>query len=63
MKTDLSGLNLRERLEKWAEVTALSLRLLEASLQKEFPNLSSQDLHLKVIGRLHAARQAKLPTK
>jgi hypothetical protein len=62
MKTDLTGLDLHERLEKWADVTALSLRLMEASLQIKFPALSSEELRLKVIEQLQAFRFAKLPT-
>lgn len=61
MKTDLSDLNLRERLEKWAEATALSLRLMEAALQIKFPALSSKELRLKVIEQLQVFRFAKLP--
>lgn len=61
MKTDLTGLDLHERLKKWADVTALSLRLMEASLQIKFPALSSEELRLKVIEQLHVFRFAKLP--
>ena len=63
VRADLTNFNVQESLKKWAEVTALSLRLLEASLQKEFPELSSQELRVKMIERLNIARQAKLPTE
>lgn len=58
MKADLTNINAHECLMKWAEVTALSLKLLEVSLQKEFPNLSSDKLRQKLIERLHAPRKA-----
>ena len=59
MKIDSSGIDVHERLQKWAEVTALSLRLLEASIQKEFPDLSPDEIHIKLIERLHASRRLK----
>ena len=61
MKTNTAGIDAHERLQNWAEVTALSLRLLEASIQKEFPDLSPEKIHTKLIERLHASRQLKLP--
>ena len=60
MKSDITDLDVKERLEKWAEITALSIRLVEASLQKEFPGLSSEELHIKVIERLHVFRRVRL---
>ena len=59
MRTDLTDLDVKERIEKWAEVTALSLRLLEALLLKEFSGLPSEELRLKVIERLHVLRHIR----
>ena len=59
MKIDSSGIDVHKRLQKWAEVTALSLRLLEASIQKEFPGLSPEEIHTKLTERLHASRRLK----
>ena len=60
MKIALKNLNVQENLMKWAEVTALSIRLIEASLHQEFPTLSSELLRQKLIERLHVFRAAKL---
>jgi hypothetical protein len=59
MKIDLTGLDLQDRLRKWSEVTALSLGLLEASLRKDFPDLSEEELRLKVIERLNTFRRVR----
>jgi len=59
MKADLTGLDLQDRLRKWSEVTALSLELLGASLRKDFPDLSEEELRLKVIERLHTFRRLR----
>jgi hypothetical protein len=60
MKAVLTDLDLQGRLKKWAEATALSLELLEASIKKDFPNLSEEELRLKVIERLNTFR--RIPT-
>jgi len=60
MKADLTGIDVQDRLKKWAEVTALTLELLEASIKKEFPDLSEEQLRLKVIERLNTFRQIRL---
>lgn len=60
MKTNPTDLDVQGRLKKWPEATALSLELLEASLKKDFPDLSEEELRLKVIERLNAVR--RLPT-
>lgn len=59
MKADLTSLDLQDRLRKWSEVTALSLELLEASLHKDFPELSEEELRFKVIERLHTFRRLR----
>jgi len=60
MATDLTGLDLQDCLRKWSEVTALSLGLLEAALQKDFPDLTGEDLRQKVIERLNTHRSLRL---
>ena len=45
IRADLTNIDIRESLERWAEVTALSLRLLEASLQNEFLYGCGQHCH------------------
>lgn len=60
MKADLTGIDVQDRLKKWAEVTALTLELLEASIKKKFPDLSEEQLRLKVIERLNTFRQIRL---
>jgi hypothetical protein len=59
MDNDFKGLNVQKRLMDWAEVTALSLMLLEASLRREFPSLSEKTLRLKVIERLNTYRNMR----
>lgn len=60
MKANLTGLDVQNRLKKWAEATALSLELLEASLKKDFPDLSEEELRLKVVERLNTFRRIRL---
>ena len=60
MKTSLTALEVQERLKKWAEVTALCLGLLEASFKKDFPDLSEEELRLKVVERLNTFRHIRL---
>ncbi|HUK57175.1 MAG TPA: hypothetical protein VLY20_11000 [Nitrospiria bacterium] len=60
MKANLTGLDVQNRLKKWAEATALSLELLEASLKKDFPDLSEKELRLKVVERLNTFRRIRL---
>jgi len=59
MKANIDVLDVQDRLKKWAEVTALTLDLLEASLKKQFPNLSEEELRRKLIDRLNAFRQIR----
>ena len=59
MKSSLTESEVRERLIKWSEVTALSLQLIEASVRKDFPDLSVEDVHLKVIERLETFRRGR----
>ena len=60
MKPNFTALEVQDRLKKWAEVTALTLGLLEASFKKDFPDLSEEELHLKVIERLNTFRRIRL---
>lgn len=60
---DPTPLDFQRRLEKWAEVTSLSLRLLEASLKKEFPDLSPGEIHNKMMKSLHTWRHINLPKR
>ena len=48
------------RLRQWAEVTALSLELLEASIKREFPSLSDSELRQKLIERLGTFRRLRV---
>jgi hypothetical protein len=47
------------RLRQWAEITALSLKLLEASIKWEFPNLSESEVRDKMVERLDTFRRLK----
>jgi hypothetical protein len=55
--TDVEG---ESRLRQWAEVTALSLELLEASIKRDFPSLSEDELRQKLIERLDAFRRLRV---
>lgn len=59
MKFDPADLDVEGRLKKWAEATALCLSLLEASLRKDFPGLSDDQIRRRVIERLHAFRRVR----
>lgn len=59
MKASLTESEVRERLVKWSEVTALSLQLIEASVRKDYPNLTEGDLRSKVIDRLEKFRRVR----
>jgi hypothetical protein len=48
------------RLRQWAEVTALSLELLEASIKRDFPSLSAHELRQKLIERLDTFRRLRV---
>jgi len=60
MKAVPTDLDLQDRLKKWAEATALSLELLEAAIRKDFPDLSEEELRLKVIERLNTFRRIRI---
>jgi len=60
MKANIDVLDVQDRLKKWAEVTALTLDLVEASLKKQFPNLSEEELRRNLIDRPNAFRQIRL---
>ena len=59
MRLNITESELRDRLVKWSEVTALSLQLIEASIRKDYPDLSDEDLNLKLIERLETFRRAR----
>lgn len=48
------------RLRQWAEATALSLALLEASIKGDSPSLSEDELRLKLIERLDTFRRLRV---
>jgi hypothetical protein len=48
------------RLRQWAEVTSLSLALLEAVITREHPSLSETELRQKLIERLEEFRRLRV---
>jgi hypothetical protein len=59
MQMNINAVTVQARLREWAEITSLCLILLEASLKKEFPNLSEKKLRLKLIKHLNLFRAAR----
>ena len=59
MESEINATSARYCLMAWADVTALSLTLLEASLHMEFPSLSEESLRFKVIERLNTYRNMR----
>ncbi|MEO5656642.1 MAG: hypothetical protein ABIO65_13195 [Nitrospiria bacterium] len=51
------------RLRQWAELTSLSLSLLEGGLRATYPGLSDEAIHAKLIDRLFQARALRWPTE
>jgi hypothetical protein len=56
----ITAAEVEARLRQWSEVTALSLELLEASIKREHPSLSEDELRQKLIERLDAFRRARV---
>jgi hypothetical protein len=54
-----TGAEVEARRRQWAEATALSLALLEASIKRDSPSLSEDELRLKLIERLDQFRRLK----
>ncbi|MEW6324618.1 MAG: hypothetical protein AB1515_04460 [Nitrospirota bacterium] len=48
------------RLRQWAELTSLSLALLEAAIKQECPGLSELELRDKLIERLETFRRLRV---
>lgn len=57
----LTETEVRHRLWQWAEVTALSLSLMESAIRFEFPHLSDAELRAKFNERLALHRERRLP--
>ena len=59
MESEINATSARNCLMAWADVTAFSLTLLEASLHMEFPSLSEESLRVKVNERLNIYRDMR----
>jgi len=55
----LTDADAEARVLQWAEITALSLALLEAAIKRECPSLSEDELRRKLIERLDEFRRLK----
>lgn len=49
------------RIWQWAELTSLSLELMEAAIRREHPDLSDEEIHTKMVERLRAYRALRMP--
>lgn len=51
------------RVKQWAELTSLSLSLMEGGLRATAPGLSDEAIHAKLVDRLREARALRWPTE
>ncbi|MEW6683953.1 MAG: hypothetical protein AB1451_13715 [Nitrospirota bacterium] len=49
------------RIWQWAELTSLSLELMEAAIRREHPALSDEEIRTKMVERLRAYRALRKP--
>ncbi len=50
---------IKKRLEQWAELSEISLKILKASIKKREPHISPKEMGLKVLERLKIGLKEK----